>query len=151
MHVLLDANIFTSHLLAFRRDSLISEIVRAGILGKLTLLLPGELLDGLARKMHEKRYLAKRISSAELAELVDILTSVSEIVPRIQEEIPAVTRDLKDDYLLAYAQVGQADYLVTGDADLLALRQVEKTTILTARGFWEIVKSEGEYEEGGLG
>jgi len=32
---------------------------------------------------------------------------------------PAITRDRSDDYLLAYALVGQADYLVTGDRGLL--------------------------------
>ena len=65
---------------------------------------------------------------------------ISEIIPKITEEIPAVTRDPKDDYLLAYALVGQADYLVTGDNDLLTLDQVENVRIVTAHDFWEIVK-----------
>lgn len=69
--------------------------------------------------------------------MVDVLSEVSEIVPRITTEIPAVTRDPKDDYLLAYALVGQVDYLVTGDRDLLVLGQVEHTKIVTARDFAE--------------
>lgn len=35
--------------------------------------------------------------------------------------IPNYTRDPKDDYLIDAALRGQADYLVTGDFDLLAL------------------------------
>ena len=74
--------------------------------------------------------------------MVDVLSEVSETVPKITTEIPAVTRDPKDDYLLAYALVGQADYLVTGDRDLLVLGQVEHTRIVTARDFVEVIKSD---------
>lgn len=44
-------------------------------------------------------------------------------------------RDPEDDYLLAYALVGKADYLVTGDRDLLVLGSVGKTKIVTAQQF----------------
>ena len=45
----------------------------------------------------------------------------AEIAPRIEAPIPAVTRDPEDDYLIAYALVGRADYLVSGDKDLLVM------------------------------
>jgi hypothetical protein len=46
-----------------------------------------------------------------------------------------VTRDPKDDYLIAYALVGAADYRVTGDRDLLVLGQVDDVKIVTPRAF----------------
>ena len=49
--------------------------------------------------------------------------------------MPSVTRDRKDDYLLAYAVVGRADYLVTGDRDLLVLGEVEGVRIVSPAGF----------------
>jgi len=65
---------------------------------------------------------------------------MSEEVPRIKSLIPAVTRDPKDDYLLAHALVGGADCLVTGDEDLLTLQQqVHELEILTHRQFCELL------------
>jgi uncharacterized protein len=44
------------------------------------------------------------------------------------EPVPAVSRDPNDDYLIALAQSAQADYLVSGDADLSSL-EMEPPTI----------------------
>ena len=140
MRVLLDTNILISYLLTFSQSSPIGQIVRAGVLGEFELLFPEELLNELARKIREKRYLSERITPTQFKGLVDILSEVSETIPRIAGQIPAVTRDPKDDYLLAYALVGQADYLVTGDDDLLSLGQVDDVHIVTPRCFFELLK-----------
>lgn len=53
-------------------------------------------------------------------------------------KLPKVKRspDAGDDYLLALAQVADADYLVTGDrSGLLVLKRDGKTRIATARQF----------------
>ncbi len=47
----------------------------------------------------------------------------------------AVCRDPKDNQLLELAVSGQADYLVTGDADLLVLNPFQNIQILTAEMF----------------
>ena len=146
MRVLLDTNILISYLLTPHQSSPISQIVRAGVLGEFDLLFPEELLNELARKVHEKKYLSERITPTQFKELVDILSEVSETIPRITGQIPAVTRDPKDDYLLAYALVGQADYLVTGDDDLLSLGQVDDVRIVTPRDFCEIRKKPSSAE-----
>ena len=143
MRALLDTNILISYLLTPDRDSPIVEIVQAAVLGRFTLLLPEALLEELAAKVGEKPYLARRIAPEELAELAEILGQVAEVIPRITQPIPAVTRDPKDDYLLAYALVGQADYLVTGDQDLLVLKEVEGIAIVTPRDFWDVVQRVG--------
>ena len=41
-----------------------------------------------------------------------------------------ICRDKKDNYLLALAKDSKADYLITGDADLLDLEQFEGTQII---------------------
>jgi uncharacterized protein len=138
MRVLLDTNILISYLLS-PKNSLVATIVEAGILGEFELLLPEDLLDELVAKVTTKNYLADRILPEEMRELVGILGEVCVTIPGITFRIPAVTRDPKDDYLLAYALVGQADYLVTGDKDLLVLGQVEDTKIVTARDFSMVV------------
>ena len=48
---------------------------------------------------------------------------------------PKVCRDPNDDAILGCAVEGDADYLVTGDQDLLILRQYQATRIVTARSY----------------
>jgi putative PIN family toxin of toxin-antitoxin system len=139
MRVLLDVNILLSYLLSPHRQSPIHQVVTAGLGGAFVILLPGELLQEMSRKAHERRYLSERITPQELKEFVDILADLAESIPPIPEEIPAVTCDPKDDYLLAYALVGQADYLVTGDEDLLEFEQVDTLKIITAREFLTVL------------
>jgi putative PIN family toxin of toxin-antitoxin system len=81
-------------------------------------------LHELEYKLREKKYLSERITPEQIAELISILLENAEILPRIAEELPSISRDHKDDYLLAYAWIGQADFLVTGDRDLLILGQL---------------------------
>ena len=135
MRLLLDANILISYLLHSGADSPITRIVESCVLGKVTLLLPEALLAELTESVANKPYLRARIQTEEFARLATILRRIGETIPRIESPIPAVTRDPKDDYLLAYAVVGEADYLITGDNDLLVLQQVVGVTICRPRDF----------------
>ena len=61
----------------------------------------------------------------------------------IIEPLPRVLRspDPEDNFLLALAQAGKADYLVTGDkSGLLSLVRHEGTRIISARDFAELFK-----------
>jgi len=49
-------------------------------------------------------------------------------------------RDLKDNFLLSLAVDGKADYLLTGDNDLLALNPFKDTHIVTFSAFLEKIK-----------
>lgn len=51
-----------------------------------------------------------------------------------------VCRDVKDNFLLALAKDGKANYLLTGDKDLLDLSKYGKTKILTISKFIEDIK-----------
>lgn len=69
--------------------------------------------------------------------------SLAEAIPEITEEIPAVTTDPKDDYLIAYALVGEADYLVTGDkSHLLPIKKIGEVQILNPKQFIETISSQ---------
>lgn len=120
--VLLDTNVLISYLLSPDAPGAVRALFRAFLAGQFMLLVPEALLNELQKTVRGKRRLSERIPDADLAEFMAILEAFGEPVATIREPIPAVTRDPKDDYLLAYALVGQADYLVTGDRDLLALR-----------------------------
>ncbi|GAC1357330.1 MAG: hypothetical protein NVS4B8_29700 [Herpetosiphon sp.] len=139
LRVLFDTNIYISYLLTNAHVGTIATIVEAMFGSTFTLLIVDELLSELRNSVSTKKYLAQRITSADLDRLITILHVVAEAIPPIKEAIPAVTRDPKDDYLLAYALVGQADYLVTGDDDLLAFNTIGSLTIIKPHDFMALI------------
>jgi putative PIN family toxin of toxin-antitoxin system len=140
MRVLIDTNGLISYLLKSQSPGGIREILAALADDTFTLLLPEPLLDELLEAVRGKPRLAKRIQLSELTAFLESLREVGELLPLIEEPIPAVLRDPKDDYLLAYALVGEADYLVSGDKDLLALdEQLDSLEIVTPRQFIDVL------------
>lgn len=57
------------------------------------------------------------------------------------ESLVTACRDPKDNFLLALSKDGKADYLLTGDIDLLALKQFGKTKITTITNFIKVTKN----------
>jgi putative PIN family toxin of toxin-antitoxin system len=140
MRVLIDTNVFISYLLSSHSSGVIQEIFSAWAEGRFILLVPEALLDEILLTVKSKSHLEKRIPADSLKILLATVQELSEEVPWIEGPIPAVTRDAKDDYLLAYALVGGADFLVSGDKDLLELQgQLQELEILTPRQFSEVL------------
>lgn len=139
MRVLTDTNLFIAYLLKPRDDSVVSFLFDAIIEGQVTLLMPAELLVEISQTIKRKPHLIRVITKERLDRFLSLLQSICEEIPLITTAIPALTRDPKDDYLIAYALVGEADYLVTGDKDLLVLGQVETVRIVDAREFRQIL------------
>lgn len=146
MRVMLDTNIFISYLLLPQGDTPPNVIVEAALAGLVTLLIAGDGLTELARRVATKPYLARRIEAGDVEVLVEALLTSAEVIPVLEEALPAVSRDRKDDYLLAYAAVGQADFLVTGDDDLLSLGTVEGVAIIRPADFVEVLRRQGLLE-----
>lgn len=48
---------------------------------------------------------------------------------------PSLCRDPKDNFLLGLSEISKADYLITGDNDLLILKKYKKTEIITIKEF----------------
>jgi predicted nucleic acid-binding protein len=72
--------------------------------------------------------------------IVSGVTSLREATERVTplDSLPLHSRDPKDDKLLALALGGNADYLITGDQDLLVLNDnpgLENLRIITAAVF----------------
>ena len=139
MKVLLDTNLYISYLLSNRGRRTISDIIRA-CLGRadIELLVPQEVIAELTRSVQGKPYLRARISQQDLDDLLETLGQNAIIPPSLETILP-LSRDPDDDYLLAYGLMESADYLVTGDDDLLALGSVESLTIISAPRFWKLL------------
>jgi putative PIN family toxin of toxin-antitoxin system len=71
----------------------------------------------------------------DVEELLSLFDEFGEIID-VTSEVD-LCRDAKDNFLLALAKDGHADFLITGDEDLLKIRDFEKTRILSYSAFKE--------------
>jgi len=79
----------------------------------------------------------KIINIKQVTRFMNLVMSKLEIT-KIKTTL-AGSRDTKDNFLLSLSHDGHADYLVTGDADLLVLQKTGSTYIVTLGEFLEIV------------
>ena len=131
MRLVIDTNLFISALLF--ETSLPAHLLVLWRQGRFDLLTAPEQLGELARATRYPK-LRGRMAPVAAGRLINQLRRVALVV----QSFPAVTAcpDPHDNYLLALAQSGRADFLITGDKrDLLALRGYEGTRILTVRDF----------------
>ena len=125
MRVLIDASVLVRMLLLSDNPArAVDVILDAALAGVFELLVPAELLSELADRLTHRPYLAARVASSERDAFLSLLAEIGTPSYPYARPFPAVTRDQKDDYLLAYALRDRVDYLVTGDHDLLALAEI---------------------------
>jgi len=91
--------------------------------------LIAELEDVLARD-----YIRALIRPEEGKAMLDAIRATAEILPPL-DEVPAYTRDPKDDKFVACAITGHASYIVTLDKDILALEKLGDLQIVTPYDF----------------
>ena len=104
------------------------------------MLVPGqveEVAEVLSRSKIAKKY---RIAPDDRDAFLQLLRAEAVLLPH--EPAPGVCRDTADDYLLGCPPAGGVDYLVTGDEDLLAVRQYREVAIVDARTFLAVLSAE---------
>lgn len=99
---------------------------------------PKQLIAEL-RNAPSKPKLAAKITPAQVSRLIDLLERKG--VHAEPEHIPPVSRDPKDDVFLACAAACTADFLVTGDDDLLSINEYRGTKIIKPSQFLDILTS----------
>ena len=130
LKVLLDTNQLVSSLLTARgvQGQILDEWCRRAFV---LFLVPGqaeEVAEVLARPKIAKKY---SIAPGDQQAFLELLRTEAVLLP--DDRAPGVCRDPDDDYLLGCAAAGRVDYLVTGDADLLAVGQYRGVTIVNGR------------------
>jgi putative PIN family toxin of toxin-antitoxin system len=100
------------------------------------------IIDGLTQKLALGRIARKyNVHSEDRHWGFALLATQTEVVAVRSHEIRPVTLDHvpEDDYVVATAHVGQADYLVTGDRKLLELGGHGRVCIVTPKQFYELL------------
>ena len=83
--------------------------------------------------------LKKYFSTSKVNELIDFLEIFAEKYET--DSIHFLSRDPKDNFLIDLAHFSNADFLVTGDKDLLVLNPFKSTQILSPAHFEKLIKS----------
>lgn len=129
LRVVLDTNVLVSGLVY--PGSVPGHIVTLWLHGGLDVVLSRYILDETARVL--PRLSRIQLSDNEIRDLIDSLMFLADVIePDAQRD--ADLRDVADQQVLATLRASQADYLITGDRDLLALQ--EKYPIVTPAIFW---------------
>lgn len=138
--VVIDTNLFVSGAISPR--GLPHQLLQTWLNGVFTLLISAEqrteVQEVLSRPEIARRYNLSEEAKAQLLFLIDTLA----LQAPLRQRLPIHVRDPKDDHLLAAALGGKADYLVTGDADLLTLDRHPKLPhlrILAVRPFLDLL------------
>jgi len=133
MKVVIDTNIWISYLLG----GLLQRIDEKILSKEIKAVVSDESLKELSEVLSRPRF--KNIFTAErIKELFSLLDSYAIVVSPSQKV--SACRDEKDNFLLEVALEGKADYLITGDEDLLVLNEFHNTKIVRPKDFEEMLK-----------
>ena len=133
MRVVLDTNVVIA---AFAARGLCAEIFEV-CLSEHTVILSEYILSEIKEKLAEKIKLPKNI----VKNIDAYLRDSAEIVVPANFEKP-VCRDRDDDNIIATALSGKVKFIITGDDDLLSLKNYKDIAIITPKDFWLKLREE---------
>ena len=134
MKIILDTNIWVSFLLG-KRLAILREIVEKE---GLEIYVSDEMIKELRDVVFRPKF-SGIIGVDSIINLFELINAQCHFISGYKDAESAI-RDIKDLYLLSMAESIPADYLVTGDSDLLVLKNHKGTRIITFSEFVEIVK-----------
>jgi putative PIN family toxin of toxin-antitoxin system len=132
--VFLDTNVLVS---AVTTRGLAADVLRV-VLTEHT-LVTGEVVLTESRRVLSRKF---GVPNAAIDEFEALLRQ-HEVVAKPAKVLDLKIRDAEDRWIVASAVAAEADVLVTGDQDLLAVRQESPVTITDPRGFWELLRRGG--------
>lgn len=126
--IIIDTNLWISFLIT-KDFTKLDEIIfsRHGIL-----VFSQELLDEFLEVAKRPKF-RRFFSAADIEEILETIDEYADFV-KVQTQIGAC-RDPKDNFLLSLSVDGNADFLLTGDKDLLDLVKFGETSIITISNF----------------
>lgn len=120
--IIIDTNLWISFLLTKDFKKLDERIIKGKVRILFSLELIEEFLNVVERPKLKRYFNLKDVE--QLVELFDIYGEIIEVQSKVNR-----CRDIKDNFILALAKDSKADFLITGDQDLLVLKEFEGTQI----------------------
>ena len=88
----------------------------------------------------KRKNMQKYFDAEDIVLLFGIINKYSKFI-KVTSTVD-ICRDKKDNFLLALARESKADYLITGDNDLLILKEFEGTKIIKITDYRKIIQEE---------
>jgi len=128
--IIIDTNLWISFLIT-KDFSKLDEIIftRHGIL-----IFSQELLEEFLEVAKRPKF-RRFFTNEHVEEILETINEYADFV-KVHTKVK-VCRDIKDNFLLSLSIDGNADYLLTGDKDLLELEKFGETNIKTISSFLE--------------
>jgi putative PIN family toxin of toxin-antitoxin system len=128
IRIIIDTNLWISFLI--RNDyTKLDDLVFSN---RCVLIFSQELLDeflSVTKRTKFRRY----FSASDVEDLLETIDEFAEFV-KVTSKID-ICRDIKDNFLLSLAADSNANFLLTGDKDLLELERFKETKIMTIADF----------------
>src|SRR4030042_3034604 len=131
MRVILDTNVI---LAAFAGRGL----AHAGFelcLDKHEIIISEHILSELQNNLQKKLKMPKD----KVQRIIEYLREFCTLSPDKKLD-KRICRDPEDIKILGLSELAEPDYIITGDSDLLSLKEFNSIPIITPREFWEILK-----------
>jgi putative PIN family toxin of toxin-antitoxin system len=128
--IILDTNLWISFLIT-KDFSKLNEIIFSK---KSILIFSQELLEEFLEVVKRPKF-RRYFTQSDIEELLETIDEYGEFI--IVKSKIEICRDAKDNFLLSLAVDGKADFLLTGDQDLLMIEKIGKTNIKTISSFFE--------------
>lgn len=147
LRAVVDTNLFVSGTIIPRGKPF--TLLEAWRVGLFQLILSTEQRDELGRALRGKRVAKYGIGEAEIERIMHRLNDAATTVV-INRPSPIPVRDPKDELILVAGLDGDADYLVTGDDDLLVLAgdpRLGKLQIVGVGEFLGVLGTPSEQEQ----
>ncbi len=134
IRVIFDTNVWISFLIGKR----LSKVKRYISDGRLQIVTTDQLILEI-RTVTARKKLKKYFPTESVHDLVELLETIADHFEI--EPTNFVSRDPKDNFLLDLVNISKADFLVTGDKDLLEINSFKTARILTPIEFEIQLKS----------
>lgn len=126
--VIIDTNLWISFLIS-KNYTQLDEILFSR---KCKLVFSEELLNEFLSVIKRPKF-RKFFTQEDTENLIETIQEYAEFFT-IKSEV-TICRDVKDNFLLSLSKDSNADFLITGDLDLLELKTFQRTKILTISSF----------------
>lgn len=135
MRIVIDTNLWVSALFSYSLRQRLESVIGND---QIFILASEELLKEV-REVAQRPNLQKFIKPELAILFLEVLSRRLDMV-EVNSQVQ-VCRDSNDDFLLALCKDGKADFLVTGDKDLLVIEVFETTKITNLSAFEELIQS----------
>jgi len=132
IRIVIDTNIWISFLIGKTLAGLSEAIINNNVI----ILFSTDLFDELIEVLQRPKF-TKYFSQENIQEFVSLIHSKVEWIETNKHFDDC--RDPKDNFLLDLCVSGNADYLISGDEDLLTLNSFGRTKIINYRKFQEVL------------